>query len=56
MYFTHHYKIDFEKVKTLEDVIRILKAIDIGFENGAEKEITDLVKYVPKEPSKAVMD
>lgn len=49
MYLTHHEVIDFDKVKTLEDVIRILKALDLSFEGMASSEISDLVKTVPKE-------
>lgn len=57
MYFTHHYKIDFEKVKSLEDVIRILKAMDISFERSDNvKEIEDLIKLEEKPMGRAVMD
>lgn len=57
MYRTHHYKIEFEKVKSLEDVIRILKAMDPSFEdNGELEDIKDLVKIVKKEGGRAVMD
>lgn len=50
MYYLSHYKIDFEKVKTLEDCIRILKALDISFEPNHEglKEIEDLIELKPK--------
>lgn len=51
MYCTQHYKIDFEKVKSLEDVIRILKAMNISFEYYADiVGIKDLVKLVNKPP------
>lgn len=58
MYFTSHYKIDFEKVKTLEDVIRILKVLDVAFEPSAKglDQIKDLVKEEPKSGAVAVMD
>lgn len=48
MYCTSHEVIDFDKVKTLEDVIRILKALDVSFEGMASSKISDLVKTVPK--------
>lgn len=32
MYYLQHYKIDFQKVKTTEDIIRILKVLDISFD------------------------
>jgi hypothetical protein len=52
MYYYQHAKIDFEKVKTLEDVLRILKALEIAFElnNPNLKEIEDLVKIEDKKP------
>lgn len=59
MYFTSHYKIDFEKVKTLEDVIRILKVLDIAFEPNTKNldEIKDLIKETPKNSTTlSVMD
>lgn len=58
MYLLQHYKIDFEKVKTTEDVIRILKAFDVAFEqyNEGVKEIQDLVILVDKKGGQAVMD
>jgi hypothetical protein len=50
MYYTSHYKIDFEKVKSLEDVIRILKALDLSLEADHPnlKEILDLLKLEEK--------
>jgi len=51
MYFLQHYKIDFDKVQTIEDIKRLLKAIDIGFElnNPNIKDIEDLVKLENKQ-------
>lgn len=51
MYFLQHYKIDFDKVQTIEDIKRLLKAIDIGFEpnNPRLKDIEDLVKLEDKQ-------
>lgn len=51
MYFTSHYKIDFDKVKTLEDVKRILKVLDLGLEPNHPKlkDIEDLVKLKVKQ-------
>ena len=39
-------KIDFEKVKKIEDVIQILKALDIGFDDESKpaKELKDYLK------------
>jgi len=58
MYYTSHYKIDFEKVKTLEDVIRILKVLNVSFKPYTKglDEIKDLVKKEPKGGAVAVMD
>lgn len=58
MYNTHHYKIDFEKVKTLEDVILILKLIDPSWEQVDIRvnHIRHLVVTVKKEGGQAVMD
>lgn len=51
MYYTSHFKIDFTKVQTLEDVIRILKVLDIaiGPDIKGIDEIKDLIKEEPKE-------
>lgn len=38
------YEIDFDKVSTLDDVIRILKAFNIKFYGNAIDPIKDLVK------------
>ena len=37
MYLVHHYVIDWNKVKTQEDVITILKNLNLGFENPSEE-------------------
>ena len=51
VYHTHHYVIDWDKVQTLDDIKRLLKAIDIAFEpNHKEIEnIQDLVELKEKE-------
>jgi hypothetical protein len=51
MYFTSHYKIDFDKVNTIEDIKRILKVLDLGFEPNHPnlKDIEDLVKLEEKQ-------
>jgi hypothetical protein len=56
MYYLQHYKINFEKVKTTEDVIRILKALDISIElnNQSVNEIKDLLVLVDKQSGKPV--
>lgn len=50
MYYLNHYKIDWEKVEGLEDIKRILKALDISFEPNsyALNSIKDLVVLVTK--------
>ena len=42
------YEFDFDKIKTTEDVIRVLKSLRINFNehNPAFEEIKDLVKEV----------
>ncbi len=52
MYFLNHYVIDWDKVKTLDDVKRLVKAFDISFEpdNDNLKYIDDLVVEKPKRP------
>ena len=51
MYFTSHYKIDFDKVNTIEDIKRILKVLDLGLEPNHPnlKDIEDLVKLEEKQ-------
>lgn len=58
MYHFQHYKIDFDKVNSIEDVIRALKALDISFEENDSRvhEIEDLVVLVDKDAPKATMD
>ena len=50
MYFTSHYKIDFDKVKNIDDIKRILKALEVSFEPNDPnvKNIDDLVKLEQK--------
>ena len=55
MYFTHHYIIDWNKVKTQEDLITILKNLNLAFENPSD-ELEKLCKYVEKNPPVATMD
>lgn len=47
MYKFHHYVIDWEKVKTQEDIITILKELNIAFDNPSE-DMKKLCKYVNK--------
>lgn len=49
MYFTHHYVIDWSKVRTIADIKRILNVVDISFSEDcvAMKDIIDLVKREP---------
>ena len=50
MYYVSHYVIDWDKVQSLEDVKRLLKAMNVAFEidNPKLEEIIDLVKLEPK--------
>ena len=47
MYLFQHYVIDWDKVKTQEDLITILKNLDIRFENPSE-DLKKLCKFVNK--------
>lgn len=42
------YEIDFDKVKTLEDVINILKGMDIGFSENYLGDHPELIKYIKR--------
>ena len=53
MYFTHHYIIDWNKVKTQEDLITILKNQQLGFENPSE-DLKKLCKFVNKSDGQEV--
>jgi hypothetical protein len=50
MYCLNHYVIRWEKVQTLDDIKRLIGAIDIAFEpnNPKLKGIMDMVKLEPK--------
>ena len=59
MYYVNHYVIDWDKVKTLDDMKRLIKAMNIAFEPdcGTLKGIEDLVRLEPKPTvGLAVMD
>lgn len=47
MYLLQHYVIDWEKVKTQEDLITILKNLNLGFDNPSDDLIL-LCKLVNK--------
>ncbi len=47
MYLLQHYVIDWDKVKTHEDLIIILKSLDLGFERPSE-DLKKLCKFVNK--------
>ena len=51
VYCTHHYVINWDKVQTLDDMKRLMKAIDFSFEpNHSDIEkIKDLVELKEKE-------
>lgn len=50
VYYLNHYVIDWDKVLTLDDVKRVLKAMDIAFEPDYLNldDIRDLVKFEKK--------
>jgi len=49
MYYLNHYVIDWDKVQSLDDVKRLLKALHISFEPNADiASIKDLVKLQDK--------
>lgn len=54
MYMLHHYKVDWGKISTVEDVIRILKLLHFRFEQDASaiNEIEDLLIYIAKADDK----
>ena len=41
-----HFEIDFEKVKTLDDVIKILKALNITFAGMYPETLKEYIKVV----------
>ena len=49
MYYLHHYVIDWDKVRSLDDLIRILKVMNMAFERTTDGEsIKDLVRLEKK--------
>jgi hypothetical protein len=50
MYYTNHYVVDVEKIKTLEDVKLIIKALAISFEPNLKNlsEVEHLCTLQPK--------
>ena len=53
MYLLQHYVIDWDKVKTQEDLITILKNQQLGFENPSE-DLKKLCKFVNKSDGQEV--
>ena len=53
MYFVNHYVIDWTKVKTQEDVIAILKNLQLAFENPSE-DLEKLCVFVNKQTGEKV--
>lgn len=47
-----YYEIDWDKVQTVDDIKRVLKAMKVSFseEYAAENGIADLVRLAPKNP------
>jgi hypothetical protein len=57
MYYLNHYVVDWDKVTTLDDIKRLLAALDLSFEPDRDlRLIEDLVLLVPKNPPQATMD
>lgn len=58
MYLTQHYKIDYNKVKTTKDIVRILKVLDMAFEQSVKDidDIKDLVVLVDKGNTNFTLD
>jgi len=53
MYFLQHWVIDWDKVKTQEDLITILKNLNLGFERPSE-DLKKLCKFVNKSDGEEV--
>ena len=58
MYYKQHYAIDWDKVQTLDDVKRLIRASGLAFEQDAQglHEIMDLVRLEDKPPMRAIFD
>jgi len=58
MYWLNHYVIDWSKVQTLDDMKRIIAAVQITFEPDSPMldSIKDLVREEPKGKPMATMD
>jgi hypothetical protein len=52
-YYLQHYVIDWDKVKTNNDLIVILKELNLGFDNPSE-ELKKMCKFVNKSDGKEV--
>ena len=50
MYWLQHYVVDWDKVETIEDIKKILTALQISFEQDCSglADIKDLIKLVDK--------
>ena len=53
MYLFQHYVIDWEKVKTQEDLITILKNLKLGFDKPSD-DLKKLCKFVNKSDGQEV--
>lgn len=53
MYLLQHWIIDWDKVKTQEDLITILKELNLGFERPSD-EMEKLCKFVNKSDEQEV--
>ncbi len=51
MYYTHHYVIDWNKVKTLEDMKLLIAAIEIAFEPNNQN--LDSIKHLVHKEEKS---
>jgi len=58
MYYLHHYVIQWDRVRTVDDLKRILQALQITFDRDCQavEGIRDLVELVEKPRAQFVMD
>ena len=58
MYWLNHYVIDWDKVQSLEDMKRLISAMNITFEPDCPRleSVKDLVRQEPKGKLMATMD
>lgn len=56
MYYVNHYVIDWDKVQTLDDLKRLLAAMQFTFEPTCEVgDIIDMLRLEPKRPASTLL-